>query len=329
MPLWFSKLKQKVGVKMRIVFMGTPDFAANVLQKLIDEKYDIALVVSQPDRPVGRKKELFPTPVKKVALENHIPIFQPEKIKNDHQAIIEVAPDIVITAAYGQIIPKGILDVPRLGCINVHASLLPKYRGGAPIHQAIIDGEKETGVTIMYMDVTMDTGDIISQQAIPILEGDDVGTLFEKLSKVGADLLVATLPSIKNGTNERIPQDHEKATYAYNIKRENERIDWTRNAGNIYNQIRGLNPWPTAYTTINDVNVKVFKSELVDQDSDQHSGTIENVSTDGIAVVCGDGKILRLLEIQLSGKKRMPIKELLNGEHPFKIGAKFGGNENE
>jgi len=314
---------------MKIVFMGTPDFAANVLQKLIDEEYDIALVVSQPDRPVGRKKELFPTPVKKVALDAQIPIFQPEKIKDDHQTIIDAGPDIIITAAYGQLIPKILLDAPHLGCINIHASLLPKYRGGAPIHQAIIDGEKETGVTIQYMGVKMDTGDMISQKAIPILDSDDVGRVFEKLSIVGADLLVATLPSIKSGTNERIPQEHDKATYAYNIKREDELIDWSKSSWEIFNHIRGLHPWPTAYTTINDVSVKVFKSELVDQDSGQKSGTIENVSTDGITVVCGDGKILRLLEIQLSGKKRMPIKDLLNGEHPFKLGAKLGGNENE
>ena len=314
---------------MKIVFMGTPDFAANVLQRLIDEKYHIALVVSQPDRPVGRKKELFPTPVKKVAMAANIPTFQPEKIRADYQAIIDAKPDLIITAAYGQIVPKALLDAPRLGCINVHASLLPKYRGGAPIHQAIIDGEKETGVTIMYMDVTMDTGDIISQASTPIETADDVGTMFEKLSVVGADLLIATLPEVADETNPRVRQEHDKATYAYNIKREDELIDWTKDQADIYNQIRGLNPWPTAYTTINGVNVKVFKATLLDQDSDDVAGRIVDASNDGIAVVCGDGKILRLLEIQLAGKKRMPIKDLLNGEHPFKVGKKFGGNENE
>jgi len=314
---------------MRTVFMGTPEFAAVVLQKLINEQYDIVLVVSQPDRPVGRKKELLPTPVKKVAQKHHLPIFQPEKIKSDHQRIIELEPDIIITAAYGQMIPKTLLDAPRLGCINVHASLLPKYRGGAPIHQAIINGEKETGVTIMYMDMAMDTGDMISQASMPIEIDDDVGTMFEKLSIIGANLLVDTLPAIKNGTNKKVPQVHEEATYAYNIKREDERLDWTRSQAVLYNHIRGLNPWPVAYTTINGVNMKVFKSELTDEHSDNEAGTVERACGDGIVVVCGDGKLLRLLDIQLSGKKRMPIKALLNGEHPFKVGIKFGGNENE
>jgi len=310
---------------MKVVFMGTPDFAANVLQKLIDdERHDVLLVVSQPDRPVGRKKELFPTPVKKVAIENQIPTFQPEKIKDDYQAILDVKPDIIITAAYGQIIPKALLEAPPLGCINVHASLLPKYRGGAPIHQAIIDGEKETGVTIMYMDVTMDTGDIISQVKTPIEMTDDVGALFERLSHVGAEALVDVLPQIEAGTNKRIPQNHNEATYAYNIKREDEWLDWTKDRIDIYNQIRGLYPWPTAYTVFDDVNIKVFKSELLDQQGDQEAGTIVEVSKDGIAAVCGDGWILRLLDVQIAGKKRLRMKDLLNGSHPFEVGQKFG-----
>ena len=309
---------------MNIVFMGTPDFAANVLQKLIDEKYNIVLVVSQPDRPVGRKKELLPTPVKKVALAHDLPMFQPEKIKLDYERILTVSPDLIITAAYGQLIPKVVLKTPKLGCINVHASLLPKYRGGAPIHHAIIDGETQTGVTIMYMEETMDTGDIISQASTPIEEIDDVGTLFERLSHIGAKVLIETLPLVKNGTNPRMGQDHEKATYAFNIKREDELINWTKDASHIYNQIRGLNPWPIAYTTINGVNVKVFKSELVNQQSGAEAGTITKVSSEGITVACGGGKALRLLEIQIAGKKPMPLKALLNGAHSFKVGAKFG-----
>lgn len=324
----------KVGVKMKIIFMGTPDFAAHVLQKLIHEKYDIALVVSQPDRPVGRKKELLPTPVKKMGMEHHIKVFQPEKIKDDYQAIVNINPDIIITAAYGQLVPKALLEIPRLGCINVHASLLPKYRGGAPIHQAIIDGELETGVTIQYMEEKMDTGDVISQASIPIEPIDDVGSLFEKLSIVGADLLVGTLPSIKKGTNARVPQNHAEATYAFNIKREDELIDWTKTAVAIHNQIRGLNPWPTAYTTINGVNVKIFKSEAFRSKAGgffKEAGTIIHVDSDCIGVItgkeCDQGgdDALAIRELQLSGKKRMSIKDLLNGEHPFKVGAKFGG----
>lgn len=308
---------------MKIVFMGTPDFAAHVLKKLIDENHDLALVVSQPDRPVGRKKQLFPTPVKKVAMQHHIPVFQPEKIKGDYQVILDCKPDIIITAAYGQIIPKALLGAPRLGCINVHASLLPKYRGGAPIHQAIIDGETQTGVTIMYMDETMDTGDIISQANIPIHITDDVGTLFEKLSHLGAQTLIDTLPQIKAGTNKRIQQDHQKATYAYNIKRENELIDWTRSAKEIYNQIRGLNPWPAAYSVLNDVNVKIFKSDLVNTKVVDQPGTIIDVSNEGIFVVCGDGRMLCILELQVSGKKRMKLSDVLNGKHPFEKGTQF------
>ena len=309
---------------MKIVFMGTPDFAANILQKLIAKQHNIALVVSQPDRQVGRKKELFPTPVKKVALEHEIPVFQPEKIKDEYQAILNANPDIIITAAYGQFIPKALLDNPLLGCINVHASLLPKYRGGAPIHQAIIDGEVETGVTIQYMEEAMDTGDMIAQMSLPILDTDDVGTLFEKLSDVGADLLVEALPLLENRAARIIPQDDTKATYAWNIKREQELINWQKSAREIFNHIRGLYPWPVAFTTLACVNVKVFKAvELHKEVENNCAGEIIGVSGSGIDVVCGDGKILRLLEIQIAGKRRMPLKDLLNGDHLFVAGGIF------
>ena len=313
---------------MKIVFMGTPPFAATVLERLIDEGHQVVLVVSQPDSRIGRKKELVMTPVKQVAIKHRIPTFQPTRIKKDHQAVIDVNPDLIITAAYGQIIPQPLLDAPQLGCINVHASLLPKYRGGAPIHQAIIDGESETGVTIMYMDLTMDTGDIITQARIPITDDDDVGTLFEKLSHVGSDLLLETLPAIQGGTNPRIPQLEEDATYAYIIKREDEWVDWKRSARAVFNQIRGLNPWPTAYTKVKipgmEIFVKAFVSKELEATSTLEPGTIVNASGEGIDVVCGDGKLLRVLELQLAGKRRMPIKDLLNGDHPFKVGTKLG-----
>ena len=312
---------------MKIVFMGTPEFAKNILQRLIEKKYDVVLVITQPDRPVGRKKELLPTPVKQLAIEHNISVIQPEKIKLDYQAIVDVQPDLIITAAYGQIIPKALIDLPRLGCINVHASLLPKYRGGAPIHQAIIDGAPETGVTIMYMDVTMDTGDIITQAKTPITLSDDVGTMFDKLSVVGAELLIETLPTIANGTNPRIPQNHDEATYAYNIKRADELIDWGKSASEINNQIRGLNPWPTAYTTINGINVKVFRAKTIAATTIfpvDLQGQIVAVVKDKIHVIAGDQELLELAEIQLAGKKRMPIKDILNGDHPFVVGARFG-----
>ena len=301
--------------------MGTPDFAANVLKRLIDEQHEVVLVVSQPDRPVGRKKELLPTPVKQVALDYQIPVFQPEKIRTDYDEITAANPDLIITAAYGQIVPKVVLDAPRLGCINVHASLLPKYRGGAPIHQAIIDGEVETGVTIMYMDVGLDTGDMISQITTPITDDDDTGILFERLSQLGADLLITTLPSIEAGINVRTPQDEAKVTYAYNITRAQELIDWNKSAREIFNHIRGLNPFPTAYTVLNEQNVKIFKAEIISGAS-ANPGTILAVSTAGIEVACGDGA-LRITELQLAGKKRMQLKDLLNGDHPFEIGSCF------
>jgi len=310
---------------MRIVFMGTPDFAANVLQALMDAKHEVVLVVSQPDRAVGRKRVMTKTPVKNVAEAHGISVFQPEQIKVDYTSILEVNADIIVTAAYGQIVPKAVLDAPRLGCINVHASLLPKYRGGAPIHQAIIDGEPETGVTIMYMEETMDTGDIISQKAIPILESDDVGSMFEKLSVVGADLLTATLPAIENGTAGRAVQDATKATYASNIKREQEKIKWRKTLKEVYNQIRGLHPWPVAYSVIDETQFKVFRSEkAVDIKSAGEPGTILGITADGIEVTCGDGGVLRLIDVQIAGKKRIAMKDLLNGSHPFEMGKKLG-----
>ena len=230
---------------LKVIFMGTPDFAVPVLQKLI-ENTQVVLVVTQPDKLVGRKQILTPTPIKKVALEYNIPVFQPQKIRSDYDTIVNSNADIVITCAYGQIIPKAILDYPRLGCINVHASLLPKYRGGAPIHWCLINGEEKTGITIMYMAEKMDNGDIISQEEYTISATDNVGTLHEKLSKIGANLLISTLPSIIEGTNKRIKQVESEVTFAYNIKREEEKLDFKKTGKELVNQIRGLNPWPLA-----------------------------------------------------------------------------------
>ncbi|MCL1991253.1 MAG: methionyl-tRNA formyltransferase [Defluviitaleaceae bacterium] len=308
---------------MKIVFMGTPDFAATILAKLIAEKHDVSLVVSQPDRPVGRKKELFPTPVKKVALEHDIPVFQPESIKSDHEQVLAIQPDLIITAAYGQFIPKKLLDAPKFGCVNVHASLLPKYRGGASIHRAIIEGENETGITIMYMDERMDTGDIILQRSLPIFDADDVGTMFEKLSHLGAQLLIETLPLLESEIAPRTPQNEAHKTYAWNITREQEAIDWNKPARSVFNHIRGLHPWPVAYTKIGDVHVKVFKSIELQENHHASPGKIVQVSGEGIDVACKDHQIIRLLDVQLSGKKRMPLKDLLNGVHPFVPGEIF------
>ncbi len=294
---------------LRVVFMGTPDFAVPVLKKLI-ENTNVCLVVSQPDKEVGRHKVLTPTPVKKVAVDNNISVFQPSKIRNDYDAIIEAKPDIIITCAYGQIIPKVLLDLPRLGCINVHASLLPYLRGGAPLHHAIIDGYKETGVTIMYMDEAMDTGDIISSVTYKINDTDNVGNIHDNLMEMGAKLLIETLPSIISGTNMRIKQDNEKATYAYNISRSDEHLDFTKEGITIDRKVRGLNPWPLANTCLDDEEVKIISGYFVKGKSVPNE--INVVTKDTLGIGCRDG-IYYVTAIKPSGKKIMDIKSYLNG----------------
>lgn len=304
----------------RVIFMGTPDFSTKILEMLI-AKEDVIAVVTQPDRPVGRKHVMTPPPVKKVALENGIEVYQPEKIakSDDLQKLIDMQPDLIVTAAFGQLLPKSLLDAPRLGAINVHASLLPKYRGGAPIHQAIIDGEKETGVTIMYMAPKLDAGDIISQQAIEIEPTDDVGSMHDKLSFLGADLLQKTLPEIISGTNDRIKQNDDEATFASNISREDERIDWTQSAQAIYNHIRGLSPWPVAYTQLEDKNMKLYAARIVENKEGQPGEIIETTKK-AIIVGTGSSDAIALTEIQLSGKKRMPTANFLSGYQDDLVG---------
>ena len=298
----------------KIVFMGTPAFSAPILRMLVEEGYDVISVVTQPDRPVGRKKVLTPTPVKEEALRLGLPVYQPEKLKNPEelQVVLDLAPDLIITAAFGQILPSAVLEAPKLGAINVHASLLPAYRGGAPIHQAIIDGQTETGVTIMYMVDRLDAGDIISQTVVPIGSKDDTGIMFDKLSAAGKDLLKATLPSIIDGTNERRAQDEEKVTYARNISRDQERIDWTQSAQAIYNQVRGLHPWPVAFTTYNEQNMKIWQTEPADSAKSGKPGEVLELSGDAILVQTGEG-VLAIKELQPAGKKRMSAADYLKG----------------
>ena len=298
-----------------VVFMGTPDFSVPILRMIHEEGYEVLAVVTQPDRPVGRKKVLTPPPVKAEALRLGLPVIQPEKLRNspELQEILALNPDIVVTAAFGQILPKDLLDAPRFGCINVHASLLPKYRGGAPIHQSIIDGEEKTGVTIMYMAEKLDAGDIITQSEIAILEEDHTGTMFEKLSVVGRDLLKETLPLIIEGKNERIPQDETKVTFAHNISREQERVNWTNSARTVFNQVRGLTPWPTAYTTFQGENVKLWAVKEGDTTTSQAPGQVVKINKDSFEVATGDGKSLVILELQPAGKKRMTAQDYLRG----------------
>lgn len=296
---------------IKVIFMGTPEFAVPVLEGLI-ENTNVIMVVTQPDKEVGRHHELQATPIKKVALEHNIPVYQPTKVRNEYDSIINANADIIITCAYGQIIPEKILNNPRLGCINVHASLLPRLRGGAPIHHAIIDGEEKTGVTIMYMDKTMDTGDIISKSEYYIKDSDNVGTLHDTLSVMGKELLLETLPSIIDGTNARIKQNDEYSSYAWNIKRNEERITYNKSAKEVYNQIRGLYPWPIAHTIINETEVKVLEAKISNKDSKFSPGTICEINKDSIGI-CTNDKVILITKVKPFGKKAMSAKDYING----------------
>lgn len=298
--------------KIKIVFMGTPLFCVPILEGLISN-YEVVGVVSQPDKRVGRHHELVNTPVKQVALNHSIKVFQPINIKNEYKDILELNPDIIITCAYGQIIPKAILDFPRLGCINVHASLLPKLRGGAPIHRAIIEGYDKTGITIMYMDEAMDSGDIISQKEIIIDKNDTLETLYDKLQIIGKDLLLETLPSVINGTNSRIKQNEEEVTYAYNIKREEEHLDFNKTSLEIFNQIRGLSPMPASNVILDDKEMKIYAAIISDRVfKDKRCGEITNIYKEGIGVCTKDGEII-FTDIKPFGKKRMSASSYING----------------
>ncbi|MFS0672384.1 methionyl-tRNA formyltransferase [Ornithinibacillus sp. 179-J 7C1 HS] len=310
----------------RIVFMGTPDFSVPILRELIHSEYEVLLVVTQPDRPKGRKKIITPPPVKVEAEIHGIPVFQPEKIKYEYQEILDLKPDLIVTAAYGQILPKELLEGPKFGCINVHASLLPELRGGAPIHYAIIQGKKETGITIMYMAEKLDAGDILTQRSIPIEKTDHVGSLHDKLSGVGASLLMETLPKLFAGDIKPIKQDESKATFASNIRREQEKIDWNKSNTEIFNQIRGLHPWPVAFTMYENKTMKIWWGEPVDQEFIGEPGEIISKENDeAFIVVCGNNKGIKITEIQPAGKKRMTVKDYLQGSsNRIQVGYKMG-----
>lgn len=297
---------------LRVVFMGTPEFSLPVLSSL-NENCNVVGVVCQPDKPSNRG-EVKLSPIKQYAVDNNIPIYQPVSVKNEYKSILELKPDIIITCAYGQIIPKEILDYPKYGCINVHASLLPKLRGGAPIHKAIIDGYKETGITIMKMSLKMDAGDIISQSKIEILDTDTVGVLHDKLSVLARDLLISTLPDIINNNINPIKQDESEVTYAWNIKREDEKIDFNKTTREIYNQIRGLNPYPGAYSVLNGKIIKIWTSRVgnVYYSEDILNGQIVKLYSDGIGIKTSNGEIV-ITELQLEGKRRMKANEFING----------------
>lgn len=307
---------------INVVFMGTPSFAVPILEALI-EKTNVVMAVIQPDREKDRKGNIIFSPCKELAIKKNIEIFQPLKIKEDYQKILDKKPDIIITAAYGQIIPKVILDYPKYGCINVHGSLLPKLRGGAPIHHALINGDKEVGVTIMYMDEKMDAGDIIKERSIPVDDNIILDDLYDKLSFVGRDLLMEVLPSIIDGTNDRIKQNEEEVTFGYNITKEEEKINFNDTCINIHNRIRGLSSNPGAYGIIGGKRMKVYLSEKTDIKSNKEPGVIEDINKNGILVNTKD-YLINLKDIKLEGKNRCLVKDFINGiKKEDYIGVKF------
>lgn len=298
---------------MKIVFMGTPDFSVPALEELA-KVHQVAAVVTQQDRPKGRGHKMQYTPVKEKALELNIPVYQPEKVKNPEFVDIlrEINPDVIVVIAFGQILSKEILDLPKYGCINVHASLLPKYRGAAPIQWAVIDGEEETGVTTMYMAEGLDTGDVIDTTVIKLDEKETGGSLFDKLAIEGGKLIVETLSKLENGTATRTPQDDEKSSYAGKITKELGQIDFTKPAVTIERLIRGLNPWPSAHTTLDGKAMKVWDATVEEGNVTEQPGEIVEIAKHYIKVATGEN-YLKINEIQLAGKNRMPMDAFLNG----------------
>ena len=321
---------------MKIIFMGTPDFAASALEKIVEAGHEITLVVTQPDKPKGRSGELQVSDVKACALKHGFPVFQPERIKLPKNVayLKNYEADIYVVAAFGQILSQEILDIPRFGCVNIHASLLPKYRGAAPIQQAIIDGEKTTGVTIMQMAAGMDTGDILLQREIPIDDNETGGGLFDKLSELGAELIVEALPKIERGELTPVPQDEELATKCGKLSKNMGKIDFNKNAVAIRNLVRGLNPWPSAFTRHDGKMLKIWVADALDDKQVKEfsgnaevlknavPGTVSFVTKEAIGVATGKGTLV-LKEVQLEGKKRMLVKDFLLG-NKIEIGTKLG-----
>ena len=299
--------------ELRTVFMGTPDFALQTLQGLIDAGCNLVGVYTQPDRPKGRGKQLAAPPVKELALQHGIPVYQPLKLRQP-EAVAELealAPDLIVVVAYGQILPKAVLDIPRHGCINVHASLLPKYRGAAPINKAIIDGETETGITTMYMDVGLDTGDMLIKKSLSIGPQESAGELHDRLASLGRETMAETLQQLCAGTLQREVQDNDQSTYASMMKKEDGRIDWSRTSVEVHNQVRGLDPWPGAYTTINGELLKLAKTCPGTADGGK-PGSVVSADKDGVLIACGSGTLL-IKELQLAGRKRLAAGDFLRG----------------
>ena len=304
---------------MRILFMGTPDFAVASLRRLVEDGHEICGVLTQPDKPKNRGHKLMPTPVKEYALTKDLPVYQPVTLRNAEslELVRSLEPDLIAVAAYGKLLPEDILNVPPLGSINVHSSLLPKYRGAAPINWAVLNGETETGVSIMYMAKELDAGDVILQKSIAIGETEDAQALTARLAELGAEALSEVVGALADGTASRTPQDHEKYTYAPMLGKELSPVDWTRSAHEISCQVRGLIPWPCATTDVAGVRWKVFRAHPGGE-TQAAPGTILSAGRDGIAVACGGGSSLVITELQADGGKRMAAADYLRG-HPIKL----------
>ena len=300
---------------MKIIFMGTPDFAVPTLKKLYDSGYEVQAVFTQPDKPKGRGYKLTPPPVKVLAQEHDTTVYQPQSLKKDGEEYVKIindlAPDCIVVAAYGKMLPKSVLDIPRLGCVNVHGSLLPKYRGAGPIQWAVLNDEAETGITTMLMGEGMDTGDILVEKATPIGENETAAELFDRLSQIGADALIDALKLVEKGEICPTPQPKGDFGYAKMIDRSLCPIDWSKSALDVHNKVRGLQTWPVAITTLNGMNLKIHKTVLSNADASTPGTVVENNKK--LVVSCGDGKCVEILELQLDGKKRMNTKSFLLG----------------
>ena len=305
---------------MRVVFMGTPEFAVEVLRKLVDDQWDVAAVYTQPDKPKNRGMKLIPTPVKEYAMTKDIPVYQPESCRDE--AVLEqvraLEPDVIVVAAYGKLLPQAILDIPRVAIINIHSSLLPQYRGAAPINWAILNGDAETGVSVQYMVYQLDAGDILLEKRTPIDPEEDAGELYARLAKLGGEAASEALAQLRDGTAGRTPQVYgPQYQYASMLSREMSLIDWSRPAQSIVNQIRGLIPWPCAVTEVAGVRWKVFRARLGGE-TGKAPGTILSADKNGIAVACGDGKSVVITQLQADGGKRMAAADYLRG-HPITL----------
>ena len=307
---------------LRTVFMGTPDFALSTLQGLIDAGCQMVGVYTQPDRPKGRGKQLAAPPVKELALSHGLPVFQPTKLRQPEavEELRQLAPDLIVVVAFGQILPKSVLEIPAHGCINVHASLLPKYRGAAPINKAIIDGETETGITTMYMDVGLDTGDMLIKQSLSIGPNETAGELHDRLALLGRETMLETLQQLCAGNLQRKSQDDSQSSYAPMLKKEDGCLDWTRSAADLHNQVRGLDPWPGAYTHLGGELLKLARTQVVEGSG--LPGSILTATRDGIEVACGSGSLL-IGDLQLAGRKRLAAGDFLRG-YPLPTGTRLG-----